>query len=196
MIAYFPWFLIVVLMDTGLTHSKTQRWWIELFLDIFQKWLLHHNMQPLNLKNTFYFWPFLVLFCFYFLSYKYTSLIIYYTCQVLYIINIKYGIDMPTEWPATTCCISILVYLSCVSCSCAIRFPSLHTQHFMKRLCYFLVCFPTLVSNSSDSLCTDVLLRLLLVCNVITKVAGWQGESCCRGVVVMRRGNFFMFGQI
>lgn len=101
MIAYFPWFLIAVLMDTGLTHSKTQRWWIELFLDIFQKWLLHRNMQPLNLKNTFYFWPFLVLFCFYFLSYKYTSLIIYYTCQVLYIINIKYGIDMPTEWPAT-----------------------------------------------------------------------------------------------
>lgn len=85
----------------------------------------------------------------------------------------------------THVCISFLVYLSCVSCSCscAIRFPSLHTKHFMKRLCYFLVCFPTLVSNSSDSLCTDVLLRLLLVCNVITsswmtgrKLLPWGGS--------------------
>lgn len=189
MIAYFPWFLIAVLMDTGLTHSKTQRWWIELM------WLLHRNMQPLNLKNKFYFWPFLVFFLLPPLQVYFINDNIHTKFFILLISNMEL-ICRLNDRPHT-CCISILVF-SCVSCSCscAIRFPSLHTQHFMKSLCYFLVCFPTLVSNSSDSLCTDVLLRLLLVCNVITKVAGWQEESCCRGVVVMRRGNFFMFGQI
>lgn len=33
------------------------------------------------------------------------------------------------------------------------------------------------MSNSSDSLCTDVLLRLLLVCNVITKGSWMTGRK-------------------
>lgn len=86
---------------------------------------------------------------------------------------------------------------SCTACLC-----TLHTDRFIKHRCYFSPCFLAMVSTSSDSLYADSLLRLRLVCNVITNAAEfnqerevWQGESGCCGVVVVRWGSFFMFGH-
>lgn len=84
------------------------------------------------------------------------------------------GHSRVTEHTDTVC-------LSLFTCawahSCTVCLCTLHTRCFIKHRCYFSLCFLAIVSTSSDSLYTDSLLRLLLVCNVITNAAEFNQEK-------------------